>query len=186
MEGFLYFIAMYQTLTKIAKKYFSEATIFKVGFNLSPMYRRSTGRVVEVSKDLLKVRVKIPLSYKNSNYVGTIFGGSLFSATDPIYMVQLINILGKDYVVWDKSAEINYKRPAKKVAFATFEFTNQEIVNIKERVAKEKEFDLIKEINITGPNHEVLCELKKVLYVADKTYFKEKRASVNKKKKLQK
>jgi acyl-coenzyme A thioesterase PaaI-like protein len=167
---------MYQTLTKFAKKFFSEATVFKVGFNISPMYRRSTGRVIEVSDDLLKVRIKIPLSYKNSNYVGTIFGGSLFSATDPIYMVQLINILGNDYVVWDKSAEINYRRPAKKVAFATFEFTNREIENIKERVIKEKEFDLIKEINITGPNDEVLCELKKVLYVADKAYFKEKRA----------
>jgi hypothetical protein len=172
---------MYQTLTKLAKKYFSEATVFKVGFNLSPMYRRSTGRVIEVSEDLLKVRIKIPLSYKNSNYVGTIFGGSLFSATDPIYMVQLINILGNDYVVWDKSAEIKYRKPAKKVAFATFEFTNQEIVNIQERVAKEKEFDLIKKIHITGPNNEVLCELKKVLYVADKAYFKEK-----KRKKLQK
>jgi hypothetical protein len=166
---------MYQTFAKIAKKFFSEATVFKVGFNLSPMYRRSTGRIIEVSEDLLNVKIKIPLSYKNSNYVGTIFGGSLFSATDPIYMVQLINILGNDYVVWDKSTEINYKRPAKKAAFATFEFTNQEIVNIQERVAIEKEFDLIKELNITGPNNEVLCELKKVLYIADKAYFKEKR-----------
>ena len=171
---------MYQTLTKVAKKFFSEAGIFKVGFNISPMYRRSTGRVIEVSKDLLKVKIKIPLSYRNRNYVGTIYGGSLFSATDPIYMVQLINILGNDYVVWDKSADIKYKRPAKKVAYATFEFTNQEIENIKERVVKEKEFDLIKELNITGPNDEIYCELKKVLYIADKSYFKEKR----KKKKL--
>ena len=97
-------------------------------------------------------------------------------------MVQLINILGDNYIVWDKSAEIKYKRPAKKVAFATFEFTNQEIVNIQERVAKEKEFDLVKELHIIGPNDEVLCELKKVLYIADKAYFKEKK----KQKKLQK
>jgi acyl-coenzyme A thioesterase PaaI-like protein len=165
---------MYQTFVNIGKKFFSEATIFKVGFNISPMYRRSTGRVTEVSEDLLKVKIKIPLSYKNSNYVGTIFGGSLFSATDPIFMVQLINILGKDYVVWDKSAEIKYKRPAKKIAFATFEFTNQEIENIKEKVANEHEFDLVKKLNITGPNDEVYCELSKVLYIADKNYFKEK------------
>ena len=172
---------MYQTFVRIGKKFFSEETIFKVGFNISPMYRRSTGRLTEVSKGLLKVKIRIPLSYKNRNYVGTIYGGSLYSATDPIYMVQLINILGNDYVVWDKSAEIKYKRPAKKVAFAIFEFTNQEIENIKERVSKEKEIDLIKSLNITGPNDEVYCELSKVLYIADKKYFKEKR----KKKKLQ-
>lgn len=159
----------------------SEAKLFKVGFNLSPMYRRSTGRLTEVSEDLLKVRIKIPLSYKNRNYVGTIYGGSLYSATDPIYMVQLINILGDEYVVWDKSSEIKYKRPAKKVAYATFEFTKQEIENIKERVRNENEFDLIKELAITGPNNEVYCELKKVLYIADKAYYKEKK----KRKKLQ-
>lgn len=153
----------------------SQSKLFKIGFNLSPMYRRSTGRLIEVSNDLLKVKIKIPLSYKNRNYVGTIYGGSLYSATDPIYMVQLINILGSDYVVWDKSAEIKYKRPAKKVAFATFEFTKQEIENIKERVIKEKEFDLVKELNIIGPNDEVYCELSKVLYIADKNYYKGKK-----------
>lgn len=173
---------MYQTISKIAKRFFSDATIFKVGFNLSPMYRRSTGRIVNVSKDLLKVRIKIPLSYKNRNYVGTIYGGSLYSATDPVYMVQLINILGDNYVVWDKSSEIKYKRPARDTAFATFEFTGEEIEKIKERVLHEKEFDLVKELNIVNANKEVYCELKKVLYIADKAFFKEKRKT----KKLQK
>ena len=122
---------MYQALTKIGKKFFSDATIFKVGFNISPMYRRSTGRIVDVTKDILRVKVKIPLSYKNRNYVGTIYGGSLFSATDPIFMIQLINILGEKYIVWDQSAEIKYKRPAKKTAYAIFEFTEEEIKEIK-------------------------------------------------------
>lgn len=173
---------MYQTFASIARRFFSDAQVFKIGFNISPMYRRSTGRVIQVSEDLLSVKIKIPLSYKNRNYVGTIYGGSLYSATDPIYMVQLINILGKDYVVWDKSAEIKYKRPAKKVAYAEFVFSEKEIENIKEDVAKKKEINLIKKLNITGENNEVYCELEKVLYIADKAYFKEKR----KQKKLQK
>ncbi len=173
---------MYQTIAKISRRFFSDATIFKVGFNISPMYRRSTGRVIQVSEDLLKVKIKIPLSYKNKNYVGTIYGGSLYSATDPIYMVQLIHILGDRYVVWDKSSEIKYKRPAKKIAFATFEFTKEEIESIKKRVEEEKEIDLVKNLNIIGGNKEVYCELTKVLYIADKAFFKEKRKS----KKMQK
>ena len=68
------------------------------------MYRRSTGKVIKVSEDLLFVKIKIPISYKNRNFVGSIFGGSLFSATDPLFMIQLMNILGDNYVVWDKDA----------------------------------------------------------------------------------
>lgn len=93
---------MYKTVTKIAKRYFTDAQIYKYGFNWSPMYRRTTGRVIEVSEDGYYVKIKIPLSLKNKNYMGSIFGGSLFSATDPIYMIQLINILKDDYVVWEK------------------------------------------------------------------------------------
>ena len=32
--------------------------------------------------------------------------GSLYAAVDPIYMIQLIYVLGEEYVVWDKAAEI--------------------------------------------------------------------------------
>lgn len=166
---------MYQTLTKIGKKFFSDATIFKVGFNISPMYRRSTGRIVHVTKDLLKAEVRISLSYKNRNYVGSIYGGSLFSATDPIFMIQLINILGSKYVVWDQSAEIKYKRPARKTAYATFEFTKEEIEGIKKQIADQKEMSLVKKLNIISEKGDVYCELSKTIYIADKSYFKEKR-----------
>lgn len=85
---------MYRTIANIAKRFFTDAQIYKYGFNWSPMYKRSTGKIIEVSDDLHYVKIKIPLSWKNRNYVGSMFGGSMLSATDPIYMIQLINILG--------------------------------------------------------------------------------------------
>jgi len=36
----------------------------------------------------------------DENYVGTIFGGSMYAAVDPVYMLMLIMNLGKDYIVW--------------------------------------------------------------------------------------
>jgi hypothetical protein len=54
------------------------------------MYKRSTAKIIQVSEDLLNVRIKLPISYKNKNYANSIFGGSMFSAVDPIPMVQLI------------------------------------------------------------------------------------------------
>ena len=41
----------------------------------------------------------MPLRFYKCNYVGTHFGGSLYSTCDPFYMLMLINILGPDYIV---------------------------------------------------------------------------------------
>lgn len=172
---------MYQKLTKLLKHFFTDAQIYKYMFNWSSMYRRSTGKVIKVSEDLHYVKIKIPISFKNRNYVGSIFGGSLFSATDPIYMIQLLNILGEDYVVWDKAATINYKRPAKENVFAEFIFSKDEVVNIKNNVAINNEIDIIKNLNIVTKNGTIISELEKTLYVANKAYYKQKR-----KQKLQK
>jgi acyl-coenzyme A thioesterase PaaI-like protein len=167
---------MYAAISKVLSTFLNQSTIFKYGFNISPMYRRSTGKIIEVSDDLYNVKVKILISYKNKNYVGSIFGGSLFSATDPVFMIQLMNILGNDYVVWDKSATIKFKRPAKENSYVDFTFTEDEIQQIKERVKEEKEIDLSKEINITNKEAStVYAEVSKTIYIADKSYYKNKR-----------
>ena len=167
---------MYAQIAKFLKPHIKKSTLFRYGFNISPMYRRSTGRVYFVSEDLLTVKIKIPLSIKNRNYVGSIFGGSLFSATDPIYMVQLINILGDDYIVWDKSAGIRYKRPAKETVYAEFNFTEEEIERIKKDAQEKGELEIIKELNITNKEGTVVfSELVKQLYIADKKFYKQKR-----------
>jgi len=169
-------MSFYQKLTQIGTKLVPKHTLFKHGFNWSPMYRRSTGKIISVSEDLMDITIKLPLSYKNRNYVNSIFGGSLFSAVDPIPMVQLINILGDDYVVWDKSAQIFFKRPAKEHLYATLSYTAEEVENIKQAVAEQHEIDIVKVAQLTNASQEkVFCEVHKTLYVADKGYYKEKR-----------
>ena len=139
------------------------------------MYRRTTGKVISVEPNYMRVEIRIPLSYKNKNYVGTIFGGSLFAATDPIYMVQLIQIMGRDYVVWDKSSSVKFKRPASTDAYAVFEFTPDEIEQMKSEVAEKKEIDLIKPVYLKSKDGKVFCEIEKTMYVADKKFYKEKK-----------
>ena len=167
---------MYAVISNFLKKYVKGSTIFKYGFNYSPMYKRSTGRITFVSDDLLQAKVKIPITYKNKNYVGSIFGGSLFSATDPVFMIQLIHILGDEYVVWDKEATIKFKRPAKEDAYVDFIFTHEEIEKIKERVVEEKEINIVKEIQIINKEAStVFAEVSKTIYIANKIYYKNKR-----------
>ena len=175
-------MSVYQQLTRIGTRFFKRSFLFKYGFNLSPMYRRSTGKVIYVSENLNIIRVKLALSYKNRNYVNTIFGGSMFASVDPFPMVQLINIIGDDYVVWDKAAHIRFLRPGNKDLYATFTYTDQEIDDIKQHVAAKKEIEIVKTTQLTAKDTgKVHCEVDKVIYIADKAYFKAKRAERKKK-----
>ncbi|WP_405398345.1 DUF4442 domain-containing protein [Maribacter sp. Asnod2-G09] len=169
-------MSVYQKVEALASKVFKKNTIFRYGFNLSPMYKRSTAKLIEVSEDLLHVKIILPLSYKNKNYVNSIFGGSMFSAVDPIPMIQLLSIMGNDYVVWDKSAEIFFKKPAKENLYADFNFSKEELAEIRAQVAEKKEVDVIKTTQLTNKEKtQVFCEVKKTIYIANKAYFKEKR-----------
>ncbi len=54
------------------------------------------------------MRLELPLSWRTRNYMGTIFGGSIYSAVDPIYLLMLIRRLAPDFIVWDKAARIEF------------------------------------------------------------------------------
>lgn len=169
-------MSIYKKIAAVGPKYIGKANLFKYGFNLSPMYRRSTGKITEVTDDLMQIKIKLPISMKNRNYMNSIFGGSMFSAVDPIPMVQLINVIGDDYVVWDKSAQINFKIPARENLYAEFSYSQEEIEDIKQRVSTENEIEIVKLTQLTNSDKsKVFCEVQKTIYVADKAYFKEKK-----------
>ena len=63
--------------------------LLRFGLNFFPAYRGSGARAIFVSDDWKEVHIKLPLNWRTRNYVGTIFGGSMYSAVDPIYMLQL-------------------------------------------------------------------------------------------------
>ena len=171
-------MSFYQKLSKVGSKYIGLPKLLKWGFNLSPMYRRSTARIQSVSADLLTIVIKLPLSYKNKNYMGTIFGGSMFSAVDPIPMVQLINLLGHRYVIWDKSAEISFRRPGNVDLYADFEYSQEELNNIEANVRTHQEIEITKVTQLTDKNKStVYCEVRKTIYISDKEFFRNKRAA---------
>lgn len=90
-------------------------------FNWFPAYRGTGGRVTFISHDFTEIRVALPLWWRTRNYVGTIYGGSLYSAVDPFYMIMLIKVLGPGYVVWDKAAAIRFRRPGRTTLYASFQ-----------------------------------------------------------------
>ena len=89
-------------------------------FNTFPAYRGTGGRVTFIRHDWMEVRIKLPLWWRTRNYVGTIYGGSLYGSVDPFYMMMLIQCLGPKYTVWDKAAAIRFRRPGRTTLYATF------------------------------------------------------------------
>lgn len=158
-------------------KIFGKGASFKFLFNLSPLYRRTGGRLLAVSDDLKYVKLKLPLTYKTRNYAGTLYGGHMYSCLDGIYMVQLINILGKGYVVWDKSASIRYKRSGNQTFFAEFMITDKLLKEIESGINQYKEKDFQLNVNLTDKEGKVYAEIEKVIYIASKEYYQTKKRS---------
>ncbi len=165
---------MYKSGTAFLSQFLKVSTIYKYGFNWSPMYRRSTAKLVEISDDMHFIKIRLQLNWKNRNYAGSIFGGSMLSATDPIYMIQLIQILGKEYVVWDKAVTARYRKPAKGTIYGDFVFTKEEIATILARVSEENEVNINKVVALVDQEGDTVATFDKTVYIAKKAHYKEK------------
>lgn len=78
----------------------------------------------------LGVDVKITNSFLNRNYNGSIFGGSIYAATDPFYALlfdQLMQRRGFKVRVWLKSASIQYLKPGLTSLHFTLKITDEMI-----------------------------------------------------------
>jgi len=135
---------------------------------LYPPYLGAGVRVTHVAEDFRRIEVEMPLRFYNRNYVGTHFGGSLYSMVDPFYMLMLINILGPDYIVWDKAANIRFKRPGKGVMKATFELTEEKIAEIRAAAETQPKVEPQFQVLVKDEEGNVVAEIDKLLYVKKK------------------
>ena len=92
--------------------------------NLWPPFLGAGIRVKRLQSDWKEIDVEMNLHFWNANFVGTHYGGSLYSMTDPFYMLMLIENLGRDYIVWDKSANIRFRKPGNGRVVARFRLSD--------------------------------------------------------------
>lgn len=125
-------------------------------------------KVVSFDQTLTALRVEMRMRWWNKNYMGTQFGGSLYSMTDPFYVLMVINALGKDYIVWDKAAYIRYKKPARETVFANFQIEQNQIDQIKKALAMQEKIEPEFIISITNAAGDTLAEVRKILHISKK------------------
>jgi hypothetical protein len=135
----------------------------RVMFNLWPPLLGAGIRITRIQADWREVDVEMKLRRWNANYVGTHYGGSLYSMTDPFYMVMLIEILGGDFIVWDKAASIRFRRPGRRTVFAKFRITEEQIAEIREALKTEEKIDREFRVEVKSGDGEIIAEVKKLL-----------------------
>lgn len=136
------------------------------GFNFFPAYRGTGGRVTYIAADWSEVHITLPLNWRTRNYVKTIFGGSIYGSVDPFYMMMLIQQLGRDYVVWDKTAAIRFRRPGRERLFAKFVTTPADLEEIRNGVAAAGKYEKSYTVNLTSKSGEVHAIIEKGIHIA--------------------
>lgn len=134
-------------------------------FNFFPAYRRTGARITYVAADFREVRVRLPLNRRTRNYVGTIFGGSLYGAVDPIYMVMLIKNLGPEYQVWDKAATIRFRKPGRGTLYARFVLDERELDDIRTALASEPATERVYDVDLTDDIGVVHASVRKTIHI---------------------
>lgn len=138
--------------------------LLRVGFNLFPAYRASGGKITYIRHDQREVHIKLPLSWQTRNYVGIIFGGSMYAAVDPIHVVLLIRTLGEEFTVWDKEARIRFKKPGRKTLFARCELTDEELATIRD-LERGEDTDREYTIDLVDSSGTVYATVEKTVYI---------------------
>jgi uncharacterized protein DUF4442 len=125
-------------------------------------------RVKRLTPGRKEIDVEMKLRWWNANYVGTHYGGSLYSMTDPFFMVMLIENLGKDYIVWDKSASIRFKKPGRGTVFAKFRLSDRQIQEIKQALTTEKKIERVFTVEVKDQSGTIIAEVEKLLHIRKK------------------
>ncbi|HVP55973.1 MAG TPA: DUF4442 domain-containing protein [Candidatus Eisenbacteria bacterium] len=128
----------------------------------------ATGIHVRWGADMKSVDVELRLRFWNRNFVGTHYGGSLYSMCDPFYMLMLIQNLGSEYIVWDKAASIRFRKPGKGKVRAEFRLTDAQLDDIRQQLETQPKYEPTFTIEVKDESGEVVTEVQKVLHIRKK------------------
>lgn len=142
-----------------------ETRLMRWKFKFFPALWCTGAKITYIAGDYKEVRLKVPLKLRTRNYVGSMYGGSMYGAVDGIYMVMLIKLLGRGYVVWDKTAFIRFRKPARSTLYATFKIDDAELEAIREVTQDGEPVDRVYNVDLVDAEGVVHASVEKTIYV---------------------
>jgi hypothetical protein len=137
-----------------------------LGFwNFWPPFFGSGIKIHFVSSDFRQMKIVLKKRWWNGNYVGTAYGGSIFSMTDPFYMVMLLRNLGRDFIVWDKSATIEYLKPGRSHLWAEFKLTDEDLNLIRVQLKDGGKMNWQRSVEVKNDQGATVARVTKILHI---------------------
>lgn len=121
------------------------------------------------------IDVKINRSLFTSNLGNSIFGGTIFSATDPFYALlfgQIMQRKGFKITVWLKSAEIQYLKPGRTDLFYTITISEKMIADADTALQTEGKFVKTYPIDIFDEQGELCATALNEVYIRNLEFAK--------------
>jgi acyl-coenzyme A thioesterase PaaI-like protein len=136
--------------------------------NFYPPFLGAGIRIKRLDDDWKAIDVEMKLHRWNSNYVGTHFGGSLYSMTDPFYMLMLMANLGDGYIVWDKAATVRFRKPGRGKMLANFRLSEEQVEDIRQRLMTQEKIEPTFTVEVKDESGTIIAEVDKLIYVRKK------------------
>ncbi len=136
--------------------------------NIYPPYLGAGIKVTYIREDWQELHVSMAMRWYNRNAVGTHFGGSLYAMVDPHLMLLLMQLLGKQYRVWDKSAEIDFVKATKSKVKAVILVSAEDLATIKRQTENGEKYFAGFTIEILDEDRDLVARVRKTIYIRKK------------------
>ena len=137
--------------------------------NTYPPFLGAGIRVLHKQSDDYTIKVQLKLTRLNLNAVGTHFGGSLYAMCDPFFMLILLEHMGRDYIVWDKAASIQFLKPGRGTVTAAFHISPEQIADLRTQVEQAGKIEPLFNVDVIDEQGEIVAKVEKRLYIRKKS-----------------
>ena len=104
----------------------------------------------------------------NGNAFGTHFGGSLYAMCDPWFVFIALHKLGKDYIIWDQGANINFVKAVKEKVYAEFHISDQDIEKMRKATKDGEAYRPVFCTQVKTKEGTLVAKVEKTLYIRKK------------------
>lgn len=136
--------------------------------NIFPPFLFSRIIVKRFSKDYREATVRIRRTRLNKNLNSTIFGGTLYSAADPIYALmywQIFEHRGHRLEAWTRTARIEFLKPGDGHLTLQFALSDMDIQSAEEQLLQNGKIQRWHTVNALNKHGEICTAVHVEIYI---------------------
>lgn len=126
-----------RTAALLVKRVLRSPRLFAAAMSAYPPLFAAGVRIRDIPDDWSSAHLILKVNRLNSNAHGAAFGGSLFSMTDAMFGMLVMQRLGREYEAWTRTGTFQYINPGRNNAHATIRVTDAMVEQIKHEIASD-------------------------------------------------